>query len=358
MGRASTRSAWPRAARRRATVAPQEAGGAGEEDLHGRGGPSRGGAAPPVVEQVGEGPLEGDARLPAGGGAEPRRVADLRGDVGRAASRSGSTRTSTRALEAGRGACRGGRGCGGPGRCRRCRPSRLARLEQQPVGAHDVAHVREVAHRLEVAHLEHRRRAAPPRSRRSAGRRSSPRRPRRGPGPVWWKVRVQHDAHPAGRAVQEGEEPPGPPCSPRRGRRAAAARPRGSASPPGRPCRTPRRCPPRGRAGASPRRARGVEQVHDAEHVRAQGAGRVEPREVDARLAGEVDDPVGAHLVRPPPPPPAGSLRSASSTRGPRGGRARTRCRAGMTTPWTSTCGCSRAQVVRRGARPRSRRRR
>ena len=40
------------------------------------------GPGPPVVEQVAQRALEGDPRLPAGGRAQARRVADLRGHVG------------------------------------------------------------------------------------------------------------------------------------------------------------------------------------------------------------------------------------------------------------------------------------
>ena len=73
---------------------------------------------------------------------------------------------------------------------------RPALLEQHPVGAHHVAHVGEVAHRLEVADLQH---GGPP-ARLDLGDLAGERALREGlaraPGPVWWKVRVRTTRRP------------------------------------------------------------------------------------------------------------------------------------------------------------------
>ena len=197
-------------------------------------------------------------------------------------------------------------------RCRRCRPRPARRAPAAPVGAHHVAHVGEVAHGVQVARPSARggRRPASISAIWRAKELSAKASPR--PGPVWWKVRVQH--HRACRADRRTAAPgsPAPPCSPRRARRAAAARPRAAGSVRG--CdrrRTPRRCPPPARAAAQAAPAQRLQQVQRA---RARSCAAWPPGSSQERCtldcAGQVDDAVGPDL---------GSSAASHGGAGPRG---------------------------------------
>ena len=131
--------------------------------------------------------------------------------------------------------------------------ARVALVEQQPVGAHHVAHVGEVAHGVEIADLDHGGRrpcsiSAIWRAKRALGEGLA------APGPGVVEGPRQHHAQPARRTVELPRARPGPPCSPRTARPAAAASSRGSAARPPPRHRTPRRCPPRAPPASGPAR--------------------------------------------------------------------------------------------------------
>ena len=116
------------------------------------------------------------------------------------------------------------------------------------------------------------------------------------PGPVWWKVRVSTTRMPPAGPYEQRERALRDLAHGVGRGRAAAARPRGSAAPAAGTLPYSSALPTTSTARPQAGLARGVEQVHDAEHVRAQRAAGVEPRLLDARLAGQVHDRVRARL--------------------------------------------------------------
>ena len=167
-------------------VLAQEAGAPGEEDLHARAGGAAGAAACAWRRQCASRSARvwrsGMLRRPARGVAQLLRVADDGGDVGgpHAARDRGGPRSRT--PETSSSSCSTSPMAMPAPAADVVGLARPPLLEQQPVGAHDVAHVGEVAHGVEVARPRARRAGARPRSPRSGARRSSPRRPRRGRG--------------------------------------------------------------------------------------------------------------------------------------------------------------------------------
>ena len=284
-------------------------------------GPRPGGAHPraPVVEQVAEALLQRDA------GSQPVSALRRAGSPTCAGTSEGrrrslSTRISTATWARARSASSRSRILQPrPLQTLKTPPRDLRRaIEQGPVGAHHVAHVGVVAHRLEVAHEEHRLAQARPRSRRSGGRTSSRRRPR--PGRVRCGGRCGC-ARRAGPGRGRTRRPAGPArsCWPRRARRAAGGRPRAGAGRRGPRRRTPRRSPPPGGRGrGARRRSASTRWTRPRTLVRRVPPGSSQdtctldwPARWTMR-SGATGSSTGSRA--------AGSLRSASSSAEPRGG--------------------------------------
>ena len=122
--------------------------------------PRDGDPLPPVVEQVGERLLDRDRGVPSGFGADARRVAEHDRDCRSGAAAPDRSRRGCGPATA-RAASRAGRRRDRRGRGRCCRAAPAARLsDQQPIGAHGVADVGDVAARVEVADVQDRLAAA------------------------------------------------------------------------------------------------------------------------------------------------------------------------------------------------------
>ena len=295
----------------------------------------------------------GMLRLPAGGRPEPRRVADQRGHV-RGAQPLRVHAHLDRGARAREQQVEQVADADARGRCRRCRPRPASPFSsEQPVGAHHVAHVGEVAHRLEVADLRAPA-AAGPASISAIWRanelsaKASPR-----PGPVWWKVRVSTTRMPPARAVLAARGRPAPPCSPRRARPGAAAPSSRIGSSPRRDRRrTPRRCPPPApRAAAPRRRAASSRCTMPSTFVRSVPPGsshdwwtldwparwtmRVGPHRLDRRAAAAAGSSRSASMdARARRGAPRPGCRAAARRRGP---RPRAPRGAGSSTRWPPT---------------------